>query len=179
VREQFGRSAELYATSAVHAQGADLDLVVRFARPSSADLALDVSTGAGHTALALAPRVARVVATDLTREMLAVARRLAAQRGARNVEFREADVRALPFPDRSFDLVTCRTAAHHYPELGAAVREMARVLRPGGRLVVSDTVSPPDEVADPRLRDAFAVRTQPIRFTLPKAVFLAVRTGAG
>jgi len=250
VREQFGRSAELYATSAVHAQGADLDLVVRFARPSSADLALDVSTGAGHNALALAPHVARVVATDLTPEMLAVARRLAAQRGLRNVEFREADVRALPFPDRSFDLVTCRTAAHHYPELGAAVREMARVLRPGGRLVVSDTVSPPDEVADrflhaveqlrdpthvrdwsvaewrqaleaaglsveghaqvavevefdpwversatppelravlatlltqapARLRDAFAVRTQPIRFTLPKAVFLAVRTGAG
>lgn len=249
VREQFARNAELYATSEVHARGADLEVVVRFARPKPNDVVLDVSTGAGHTALALAPHVARVVATDLTPEMLAVARRLAAERGVGNVEFREADVRALPFADASFDVVTCRTAAHHYPELLPPVREMARVLKPGGRLVVSDTVSPPDEVADrfinavevlrdathvrdwsvaewreafgaaglslegyrempveiafdswversatppelravlvtmltqapERLRELFAVRPQPLRFTLPKAVFGAVRRHA-
>ncbi len=164
VRKQFGRSAELYATSPVHARGADLEVVVRFARPEPEAVVLDVSTGAGHTALALAPHVARVVATDLTPEMLEVARRLAAQRGAKNVEFQEADVRALPFPDASFDIVTCRTAAHHYPELVGPVREMGRVLRPGGRLVVSDTVSPADEVADwfinavETLRDSTHVR---------------------
>lgn len=164
VRKQFARSAELYATSPVHARGADLDVVVRFARPEPTDVALDVSTGAGHTALALAPRVARVVATDLTPEMLEVARRLAAERGVKNVEFQEADVRALPFSDASFDVVTCRTAAHHYPELQVPVREMARVLRMGGRLVVSDTVSPADEVPDrfinalETLRDSTHVR---------------------
>jgi len=164
VRKQFARSAELYAASPVHARGADLEVVVRFARPELTDVALDVSTGAGHTALALAPHVARVVATDLTPEMLEVARRLAAERGVENVEFQEADVRALPFPDACFDVVTCRTAAHHYPELAGPLREMARVLGPGGRLVVSDTVSPADEVADrfvnalETLRDSTHVR---------------------
>jgi len=148
VREQFGRHAELYATSAVHARGADLEVVVRFAEPETGDVALDVSTGAGHTAMALAPYVARVVATDVTPEMLAVAGRLARERGFQNVDFQEADVRALPFPDGTFHIVTCRTAAHHYPDLLGPVREMARVLRPGGRLVVSDTVSPADEVGD-------------------------------
>jgi len=231
--------------SPVHAQGVDLKLVVRFARPQPTDIALDVSTGAGHTAMALAPHVAQVVAVDLTSQMLLVARRLTAERGFHNVEFVEADVRALPFPDRSFDIVTCRTAAHHYPQLGGAVREMARVLRRGGRLVISDTISPADEVGDrfinaveilrdpthvrdwsmaewyaaisaegltmlefeemglelefeawversgtpaelrqvlaamltqapPRLRELFAVKTEPLRFSLRKAVFLAV-----
>ena len=148
VREQFGRAAELYATSRVHAQGRDLGIIVQLARPQAGDLVLDVSTGAGHTALALAPHVSRVVAADITPEMLAVARRLAAGRGLANVEFCQADVRALPFAGASFDIVTCRTAAHHYPQLAEAVREMVRLLRPGGRLIVSDTVAPDDEVAD-------------------------------
>lgn len=148
VRLQFGRAAEAYATSSVHARGADLDRIVDYARPRPTDVVLDVSTGAGHTAMTLAPHVARVVAVDLTPEMLAVAGRLAAGRGLRNIEFREADVRRLPFADGLFDIVTCRTAAHHYPDLAQAVHEMARVLRPGGRLVISDTISPPDEVAD-------------------------------
>ncbi len=160
VREQFGRHAELYATSAVHARGEDLQVVVRFAEPGKGDVALDVSTGAGHTAMALAPYVARVVATDLTAQMLVVAGRLARERGFRNVVFQEADVRALPFPDGTFHIVTCRTAAHHYPDLLGPVREMARVLRPGGRLVVSDTVSPPDEVAD-RFLNAVEVLRDP------------------
>ncbi len=132
VRQQFARSAALYATSAVHARGKDLEVVVRLACPSPTDVVLDVSTGAEHTALALSPHVARVVATDLIPEMLEVARGLAHERKAANVEFQEADVLALPVADASFDLVTCRAAAHHYPELLRPVREMARVLRPGG-----------------------------------------------
>lgn len=148
VQAQFGQAADLYATSTVHARGADLGLAVQFARPQPEDVALDVSTGAGHMAMALAPHVARVMATDLTPQMLAAARCLATERELHNVEFQVADVRALPFRDGSFDIVTCRMAAHHYPRLEDAVREMARVLRPGGRLVVSDTMAPADEVAD-------------------------------
>jgi ubiquinone/menaquinone biosynthesis C-methylase UbiE len=147
VRKQFGQNAERYAVSEVHAQGADLEVVVRFARPEPWQVVLDVSTGPGYTAMALAPHVAKVIATDITPEMLRVAQRLADQRGLDNLEFREADVYSLPFSDSSFDLITCRTAAHHYPDLVSAVREMARLLKPKGRLVVSDTVSPPDEVA--------------------------------
>lgn len=148
VRQQFAQTAEAYATSDVHARGPDLPLVLEFLRPAPTDLVLDVSTGTGHTALAVAPHVKQVVGVDLTPEMLAVARRMASERGLANIDFQEANVERLPFPDASFDKITCRTAAHHYPDLPRAVGEMARVLRPGGRLVVSDTISPPDSTGD-------------------------------
>lgn len=148
VRSQFARNAEAYARSRTHATGRDLEQMVTLAALTGSEAVLDVSTGAGHTALAFAPRVQRVVASDLTPEMLETARRLAAARRAGNIEFVQADVEALPFPDASFDRVTCRIAAHHYPSLSRAVREMARVLRPRGRLLAEDNYSPQPEVAD-------------------------------
>ena len=88
---------------------------------------LDVATGAGHTALAFAPLVARVVASDITGEMLAEAAKLAGARGLANVETAHAEAGNLPFPDASFDLVTCRLAAHHFPAPAAFVaRSQAR-----------------------------------------------------
>ena len=69
---------------------------------------LDVATGAGHTALAFAPHVAKVTATDITEEMLAETRKLAESRGLANVKTLTANAEDLPFPDASFDLVVCR-----------------------------------------------------------------------
>jgi SAM-dependent methyltransferase len=97
---------------------------------------LDAGCGAGHTALAFAPRVAEVVALDLTEAMLAQGRKLAKQRDLTNIMFQRGDVEKLAFDDASFDLVTSRYSAHHYPHPLAAVRECARVLRPGGRLLL-------------------------------------------
>jgi len=88
-----------------------------------------------------------VVATDLTAPMLEAARRFLRERGARNVRFQEADAGALPFEDASFDLVTCRIAAHHFPDVAAFVREAARVARPGGRVAVIDNIVPEDPEA--------------------------------
>jgi len=92
VQSQFGSASDLYATSDIHARGESLALLVELVRPQADWQALDVAAGAGHTALAFAPHVAHVVATDLTEQMLAKTAELAAQRGLANVETRPADI---------------------------------------------------------------------------------------
>lgn len=142
VREQFGPNAAAYAASKTHAHGASLVRLVELLQPQSSWRVLDVATAAGHTALSLAPHVACVVATDLTPEMLPTAARLAQERDLSNVGLATADAEILPFADDCFHLVTCRTAAHHFPHVGRFLAESARVLRPGGLLAVVDNVAP-------------------------------------
>jgi ubiquinone/menaquinone biosynthesis C-methylase UbiE len=144
----FGERAESYTTSAAHADEQVLAQIVELARPQPAWTALDIATGTGHTALAIAPHVASVIGFDLTPEMLVQADKLRAARGIANVSFREGDVHALPFPDASFDLVTSRRAPHHFSNIKAALSEMKRVLRPGGRLVIDDRSVPEDDFVD-------------------------------
>jgi ubiquinone/menaquinone biosynthesis C-methylase UbiE len=144
VRQQFGRSAAAYATSDIHARGDSPGILLELVRPAPDWQVLDVATGAGHTALAMAPHVARVTATDLTPEMLDETARLAAARGLTNVVTRLADAEALPFPDATFDLVTCRLAFHHFGRPETAVREFARVLKPGGTLGFADNIAVED-----------------------------------
>jgi ubiquinone/menaquinone biosynthesis C-methylase UbiE len=153
VRDQFGRTAEAYVRSQGHAAGEDLARLVALAEPHAADRALDVATGGGHTALALAPLVARVVATDLTPRMLSAARTFLAVRGIVNADFVLADAERLPFLDEAFNLVTVRIAPHHFADVRAACREMARVLRLGGRLVLIDNVAPEDLALDAFVND--------------------------
>jgi ubiquinone/menaquinone biosynthesis C-methylase UbiE len=144
VRQQFGRSAAAYATSDIHARGDSPGILRELVRPQGDWQVLDVATGAGHTALAMAPQVARVIATDLTPEMLAETSRLAAERGLGNVETRTADAEALPFADATFDLVTCRLAFHHFTRPERSVHEFARVLKPGGTLGFADNIAVED-----------------------------------
>ena len=106
---------------------------------------LDVATGGGRTALAFASIVRRVVAYDLTEPMLS-ARAHVRARGAA-MEFVAGDAAALPFRDESFDVVTCRTAAHHFSDVAAAVRQIHRVLRPGGSLLLQDILGHDDAEA--------------------------------
>jgi SAM-dependent methyltransferase len=163
-QRQFGAVALEYATSAVHASGPDLAALVQAAAPHSGMHVLDLGCGAGHTALALAPSVATVTAVDVTPEMLQVARELAASRGVTNITFRQADATALGFEAGSFDLVTSRYSAHHYPDPAQALNGVARVLRPDGRFLLVDTVAPEDPALDTffnaveLLRDASHVR---------------------
>lgn len=109
--------------------------------------ALDIATGGGHTALAFAQLVREVVASDVTREMLAAAQRFIRGKGASNVRFAGADAVSLPFAASAFELVTCRVAPHHFPDCGQFVREMARVLKPGGMAAMIDNVVPEDRSA--------------------------------
>src|SRR5262245_40916879 len=110
VQQQFGAHAAAYATSAVHAKGASLGRLIELVKPQRHWRALDVATGAGHTAAAFAPHVAHVIAGDITAEMLEEAKKLAAARGLANMEAAVADAEALPFEDGRFDLVASRIA---------------------------------------------------------------------
>ena len=147
VRQQFGANAANYATSPVHAKGASLQRLVELLDPQPDWSALDVATAAGHTAFALAPHVREVTASDVTPEMLDVARQGAADRSLSNVVFEAADAESLPFADGSFDAVTCRIAPHHFPHPDRFVAEVSRVLRPGGVFGLVDNVVPDDTIA--------------------------------
>ncbi len=153
VQQQFGTHAQNYVTSQVHATGTDLDIMLRFANPQPHHVALDVATGGGHTALKLAPHVKSVVATDITQPMLDAAEAFITPQ-ADNITFQIADAESLPFEDATFDVVTCRIAAHHFPDVFRFGLEAARVLKPGGVLVVQDHDAPTEDRAA-RYMDAF------------------------
>jgi ubiquinone/menaquinone biosynthesis C-methylase UbiE len=164
IQQQFGKTAEAYVRSATHANQPDLREMVQRAALRGDERVLDIATGGGHTALAFAPHVAEVVATDLTPAMLDAAQRFITGKGVANVRFEHADAEALPFEDRSFDVVTCRVAPHHFGDVALFVREVARVLRPGGRFVLVDNVAPAEPEHDQwvnaveQLRDPTHVR---------------------
>lgn len=163
-QDQFAAAAEAYVASPLHAEGPDLAALAEWAAPIPGEQALDLATGGGHVALALASLGAEVLATDLTPEMLSAAERHLRSRGFPNVRYQLADAQALPFRPASFDLVTCRIAAHHFPDPAAFVAEVRRVLKPGGRFLLEDSVVPPGPSGDflntlEALRDPSHVRS--------------------
>jgi ubiquinone/menaquinone biosynthesis C-methylase UbiE len=113
-------------------------------------IVLDVACGAAHAAEQAAPRVRQVVGVDLTPALLEVGADRLRVAGITNVLLQEGNAAELPFLDASFDLVMCRGSLHHFADPSGAVAEMARVCRPGGRVVVADMVAP-----NAAVRDAF------------------------
>ncbi|MBY0085364.1 class I SAM-dependent methyltransferase [Brevibacillus sp. M2.1A] len=164
VKQQFGTNAEKYVNSQTHATGEDLSLLTPWLNPSPDWVFLDVATGGGHLSKAIAPHVGQVFATDLTQPMLAAARNHLRSHTS-NVFYVVADAEALPFLSESFDAVGCRIAAHHFPNPEAFVKEVARVLKPGGKFVLIDNIAAEDEKLDrfvntlEKLRDHSHVRS--------------------
>ena len=116
-------TAEAHVRSGGHAQGEDLARLLRWGQSRGAARVLDIATGGGHTALAFSGFTPTVVATDLSLPTVGAARKLIAGQGVAGVHFAAADVDALPFRAESFGVVTCRIAAHHFPELLPALRD--------------------------------------------------------
>lgn len=144
----FGQAAEAYLSSPIHARGSDLAKLLEALRLQGTERVLDLATGMGHTAIALAPRAAHVVGLEVKPELLEHARRLAQDRGLANVEFLQGAAESIPFPDASFDLATCRIAAHHFADPDRVFGEVARVLVPGGRFVLIDHFAPDADELD-------------------------------
>ena len=148
VQDYFARTAESYVASFSHRTGDDLKRLIELGEWNLQQQVLDIATGGGHTALAVAPHVARVVVTDLTPRMLEKAREFLLAQGVTNAGFQVADAEQLPFAGASFDRVTCRIAAHHFPDVAQSVKEVARVLKPGGLYLLIDCMAPDDEELD-------------------------------
>ena len=163
---QFGTKAANYLTSAVHATGADLDRLKALARQILPARVLDLGCGAGHASFALAHGGARrVTAYDPSPEMLAVVAQETATRGyERFIDTCVGAAEVLPFEADTFDLVVTRYSAHHWVSVPRALAECARVIVPGGRLIVIDVIAPETPLFDTSLqvieflRDASHVR---------------------
>jgi ubiquinone/menaquinone biosynthesis C-methylase UbiE len=143
-QEQFDRQAPHYNEQWNAWSGDSLAWLIGRARPRPTDAVLDVATGAGFTAVAFAPLVAEVIGLDVSTGMLREAQERARAAGVANLTFETGAAESLPFPAGRFDIVVCRLAAHHFLSVPQFVAEAYRVLRPGGRLLVSDTGEPDD-----------------------------------
>lgn len=138
----FSKHAEAYSVSASHASGSDLEELAKSLHISSGDIAIDVATGTGFTAFRLAKEAKTVVGIDLTREMEDQAVRLQSLHGSAAVQFVLGNSEMLPFGDMSSTVVTCRRAAHHFKRKDLFLAEAFRVLATGGRIGISDMLSP-------------------------------------
>lgn len=147
-QEQFGRAAEAYTRSPVFAEGEDLGWLVEQAGPDHHAYALDIGTGAGHAAFALAPCTESIVGFDITPQMVQAALRNAGERGIESFSASVGNAEHLPFPDESFSLVVCRYTGHHFHNPARVVQEVVRVLTADGRFLVVDNTSPDDPAAD-------------------------------
>jgi len=168
VRAAFTRQAGTFEDERLNvAFTSGLPWLLSYVDPRPDDVVLDVAAGTGLVSRALAPAVARVTALDRTEAMIEQGRRHAGAEGRQNLEFVSGSAEDLPFGDAVFSLVVTRFSLHHFADPAPAVREMARVLRPGGRLVVKDLVASTDPAVAARqdhverLRDASQVRMPP------------------
>jgi SAM-dependent methyltransferase len=129
---------------------------------TSDDESLDIACGPGLLVCAFATRVRHATGIDLTPAMLDKARQLQREKNLVNVTWMEGDVTRLPFPKHSFSVVTSRYAFHHIPDPRIVLREMVRVCKPGGRIVVVDSAPEESKAVEfnkvERLRDPSHVR---------------------
>jgi ubiquinone/menaquinone biosynthesis C-methylase UbiE len=142
VQKQFTKTADAFTKLAVRDTPEVLAEKVEFAKPQPTDLSLDVACGPGTFVLALAPRVGFARGIDLTQEMLRRARQSQIERNLLNAAFDRGEAEQLPYPNAAFDLVTCQCSLHHMSKPVLALKEMVRVMKPEGRLVITDTLSP-------------------------------------
>jgi SAM-dependent methyltransferase len=156
--DQFTKQATPFAEMPAHSDAAITALIRTAARVGPGSAVLDVACGPGLVALALAESAGHVTGIDLTPAMLEKARELQRQRGRSNLSWQLGRADALPYPDASFDAVVTRYSFHHFTGPAAALAEMVRVCRPGGRAVVADVyTTTPEQAAEydrlERLRD--------------------------
>ncbi|MFI7978606.1 class I SAM-dependent methyltransferase [Citrobacter freundii] len=158
VEKQFGSQANAYLTSTVHASGRDLQRLGERLSAFPQARVLDMGCGAGHASFVAAQHVKQVVAYDLSSQMLEVVAKAAKDRGLDNIATRQGYAESLPFEDNVFDVVISRYSAHHWHDVGRALREVNRVLKPGGVLIVMDVMSPGHPVRDIWLQTVEALR---------------------
>ena len=134
-----------FSQQQAHSKESFLNLLLEMSGVGPEDNVLDVACGPGIVACALAARAQQVTGIDLTPAMIARAQQLQAEKGLTNLTWRLGNVLPLPFADGTFSLVVTRYTFHHFIDPLAVFTEMLRVCRPGGRVLVSDTVMAPEK----------------------------------
>ncbi len=168
VRESFTTQAKAFAANPWVTDEERIRRLVAAARLKGDERVLDVATGPGYIAEAFARTAREVIGVDLTAAMLAIGEERTKERGISNVSFRIGDVQSLPFDSEKFDVVVSRLALHHMQNPAQVVREMTRVCRLGGTVLVEDIYASehPERAAYQDrweiLRDPSHVRTLPI-----------------
>lgn len=143
IQREFTRLAPVYTRLAAHRAQREIRELVAWTRPRRTEQALDAACGPGLLARALSARAGLVVGLDVCAQMIHAARQAhLASSGHSRILFAVGDVEQLPFPDRSFHLLTCTNSFANFPDPLRVLREFARVTRTGGRIAVVDIVAP-------------------------------------
>ena len=174
VQKQFTKTADAFAKFAVRDTPEVLAEKVEFAKPQPHELVLDVACGPGAFVLAIAPRVSFASGIDLTPEMLRQAREFQTEKQIANVAFACADAEHIPFPDASFDLVSCQHAFHHITKAEAVLEEMMRVTKPQGRLLILDPLAPESDSKFELFNQIERLRDPSHTFSLRLTTFLSM-----
>lgn len=165
ILDQFTRQAQAFAQARTTRNEDLLQRIVSAAHPQPEDTVLDVACGPGILACAFARVTSHATGIDLTPAMLDQARKTQAEQGLSNLTWDMGDITDLPYPDRQFDIVSCRFVFHHLVDPLTALLEMVRVCRAGGRIVVADSSPETSKAAAfnrvERLRDPSHTRAMP------------------
>jgi ubiquinone/menaquinone biosynthesis C-methylase UbiE len=145
IRDQFTRQADAYIRMKQTTDEEALGKLAAMTGVQPDHRVLDVACGPGFLTMAFAQRCAEAVGLDATTEFLSRATEEAVRRGLRNIQFREGDAGWLPFADRTFDVVSCRAAFHHFTRPERVLAEMRRVLKPAGRIMIADMIASGDK----------------------------------
>jgi ubiquinone/menaquinone biosynthesis C-methylase UbiE len=144
ILDQFTRQATPFSTANTITDAHALRMIISAAVPKPGDTVLDVACGGGIIVCAFAPEVKHATGIDMTPAMLDRARQLAAEKGIANVSWDRGDVGSLPYANGTFDIVVTRFSMHHFLDPNGVLREMVRVCRPGGRVLVVDMYASDD-----------------------------------
>lgn len=141
IRESFTKQAAAFAATSWISDEERIARLVSAAALAGSERVLDIATGPGYIAEAFAQKAGEVVGVDLTEAMLSIARERTSSRGLKNISFQLADANQLPFSEGEFDVIVTRFSLHHFQKPLQALREMARVCGPEGRVVVEDLLT--------------------------------------
>ena len=144
IRRQFTRQADAYSQMRQTRDEKSLRLLVALSGISSSDRVVDVACGPGFLTLAFAEKCKHVVGVDATDELLSIARSEATRRKIQNTDFVLGDANRLTLPEKSFDAASCRAAFHHFPDPAGVLRQIRKLVRPGGKILIADMLGSAD-----------------------------------
>ena len=140
-KDQFNNQAKFYSSSKTFSAGESLNILSSLLNRKKFESGLDIGTGAGFAAFELSKSCKKVEATDISEGMINEAKKIMKERKINNLNFNICSAEELKYSDKEFDIVTCRTAAHHFLDVEKFCSEVHRVLKDEGEFIIVDTIT--------------------------------------